>query len=110
MSIYEKWSQGTENRDAETMVAFLHDDFTFIRHQTGSTMNKHEMSNMLRSFMGNDSVVVQSQKCLYENDEVMVEHSVMSFGDGSTESVLSFMRLKDGLIIETQTGATPIKK
>ena len=109
MSIFEKWSQGTANRDAEAMIACLHSDFTFIRHQTGSTMNKEEMSNMLRSFMGNESVVVQSQVCLYENDEVMVEHSVMNFPDGSTESVLSFMRLRDGSIIETQTGATPVK-
>ena len=109
MSIFEKWSQGTADRDAEAMIACLHPDFTFIRHQTGTTMNKEEMSAMLRSFMGNDSVVVESQSCLYENDEVMVEHSVMSFADGSTESVLSFMRLRDGSIIETQTGATLVK-
>ena len=109
MSVYTKWSQGTANRDAETMIACLHDDFTFIRHQTGTTMNKDDMANMLRSFMSNDSVVVKSQTCLYENDDVLIEHSVMSFADGSTESVLSFMRLRDGQIIETQTGATPIK-
>ena len=109
MSIYKKWSQGSENRDAEAMIACLHDDFTFIRHQTGTTMSKDEMSSMLLSFMSNDSVVIQSQNCLYENDQVMVEHSVMNFADGSTESILSFMRLRDGLIVETQTGATPIK-
>ena len=109
MTVYEKWSQGTANRDAEAMIACLHDDFTFIRHQTGTTMNKDAMANMLRSFMSNDNVVVKSQTCLYENNEVLVEHTVMNFADGSTESILSFMRLRDGQILETQTGATPVK-
>ncbi len=109
MSVYEKWSQGSANRDAEAMIACLHDDFTFVRHQTGTTMNKDDMATMLRSFMSNDNVVVKSQNCLYENNEVLVEHTVMNFADGSSESVLSFMRLRDGKIVETQTGATPIK-
>ena len=110
MSMYEKWSQGTKNRDAEMMIACLHHDFTFVRHQTGTTMNKDEMSSMLRGFMSNDAVVVQRQSCLYENDEVMVEHSVMNFADGSTESVISFSRLSEGLIVHTETGATAVKR
>ena len=73
-------------------------------------MNKSQMADMLRGFMSSDSVVVNSQRCLYENNEVMVEHSVMDFADGSRESVLSFNQLKDGLIIHTETGATPVAK
>ena len=68
------------------------------------------MSQMLRGFMSSDSVVVHSQRCLFENDEVMVEHSVMDFADGSREAILGFSRLKDGLIIHTETGATLIAK
>jgi hypothetical protein len=68
------------------------------------------MSQMLRGFMSSDSVVVHSQRCLFENDEVMVEHSVMDFADGSREAVLGFSRLRDGLIIHTETGATAIAK
>ena len=33
MSMYEKWNQGTLSRDAEALIACLHDDFTFVRHQ-----------------------------------------------------------------------------
>ena len=73
-------------------------------------MDKSQMADMLRAFMSSDSVVVQSQRCLYENDEVMVEHSVMDFADGSREAIIGFNRLKNGLIVQTETGATPVTK
>ena len=110
MSVFKKWSSAIENRDADTLIACLHDDYTFVRHQTGTTMNKAEVSEMLRGFMSSDAVVVHSQRCLYENNDVMIEHSVMDFADGSRESILNFTRLKDGLIIHSETGATPVNK
>ena len=88
MSIYEKWSSGIDNRDAEALIACLHDDYTFVRHQSGTTMNKAQMSDMLRGFMASDSVVVNSQRCLYENDDILVEHTVMDFADGSREAII----------------------
>ena len=106
MSVYEQWSASTRNRDAEGMIACLHDDYTFVRHQTGTTMNKAEMAEMLRAFMGNDGITVHSQRCLYENEDVMVEHSVIDFPDGSREAIISFHRLKNGRVIHVETGAT----
>ena len=110
MSVFARWSAGIQNRNADELIACLHDDYTFVRHQTGTTMNKVQMSEMLRAFMGNDSVVVNNQRCLFENDEVLVEHSVMDFADGTREAVLGFNRLKDGRIVHTESGATLINK
>ena len=110
MSVYKAWSTAAENRDAEAMIACLHDDYTFVRHQSGTTMNKSEMAEMLRGFLSNASVVVHSQRCLYENDEVMVEHSVMDFADGSREAIMGFNRLRDGLIVHMESGATPVAR
>ena len=108
MSVFTRWSTAIENRDSDALIACLHDDYTFVRHQSGTQMNKTQMAEMLRGFMSSDSVVVHSQKCLYENDEVMVEHSVMGFADGTREAIIGFNRLKDGLILHTETGATPV--
>ena len=108
MSIFAQWSAGTDTRNPDAMIACLHPEFVFVRHQTGTTMNHEEMAQMLQAFMASDSVVVHSQRCIYENDEVMVEHSVMDFADGSREAVLSCHRLKDGRIVRTETGATPL--
>ena len=110
MSVFTRWSTGIENRDADALIACLHEDYTFVRHQSGSQMNRSQMAEMLRSFMSNDAVVVRSQKCLYENDEVMVEHSVMDFADGTSESIIGFNKLKDGLIVHSETGATPVNR
>ena len=110
MSIFEKWSTAIDNRDADALIACLHDDYSFVRHQTNSTMNKDQMSEMLRGFMSSDSVVVNQQRCLYENNEVFVEHSVMDFADGTRESIITFNRLKDGQIIHSETGATLVDK
>ena len=110
MSLFEKWSTAMENRDVEGLMNCLHEDYTFVRHQTGSTMNREEMGEMLRGFMSNDAVVVHERHCLYENEEVLIERSVMDFPDGSRESVLGFNQLKDGKIIRSETGATLIKQ
>ena len=110
MSVYAKWSTAIENRDADALIACLHDDYAFVRHQSGTTMNKAEMAEMLRGFMSSDSIVIHSQRCLYENEEVMVEHSVVDFPDGSREAIINFNRLKDGRILHAETGATLVAK
>ena len=110
MSVYEKWTAGMEKRDATALIDCLHEDYTFVRHQTGTTMNKAEMSEMFVGFMKNESVSFADNRCLYENEEVMIEHTFIDFADGSREAVLSFHQLKDAQIIRTETGATAIAK
>ena len=110
MTLFANWAAGLNEKNTETLAACLHDDFEFVRHQTGTTMNKAEMIEMFKGFFSSDAIETKEHNCLYENDEVLVEHSVIDFPDGSTESIVTFHRLEDGKIRHTQTGATPIKK
>ncbi len=110
MSIYEKWSKAMNNQDIEGIADCLHEDYTFIRHQSGTKMNKTEMVEMMRGFMASDAVQILSTRCIYENTDMLVEHTVMDFADGSREAVLGSTKLKDGLMYETETGATRIEK
>ena len=110
MAIFDKWTKAMNDRDAEAVIACLHDEYTFVRHQSGTSMNKAEMSEMMRTFMASDQVEFKERRCLYENDEVLIEHSVMDFADGTRESIISFNRLQDGKIIHSETGATPVKR
>ena len=57
-----------------------------------------------------DQLKMISAKCFYENDEVLVVHNIMSFPDGSKEAVLACHTKKDGKIISSETGATPLNK
>ncbi|MFL2951960.1 MAG: nuclear transport factor 2 family protein [Candidatus Thalassarchaeaceae archaeon] len=109
MGVYELLMKSIEERDAQHYIGALHDDYEFVRHQTGMTMGKSKMSEMMTSMMANGDVVIREPRCIYENDELLVEHSVMDFPDGTTEAVMAVHTKKDGKIIRTETGATLIQ-
>ena len=109
MSVYGKWLKGVEDRDSDALIELLHEDFEFVRHQSGASLNKAQMSEIIRQMVSNN-VVPKAQRCLYENEEVLVSHGVMNFPDGSTEAILRFDLLKEGKIIKTETGATLVSE
>ena len=110
MSVYEKIATAMRNRNVEEFVSQLHDDYKFISHQDGSSMDKQAFSEMIEGFMSSESLELQNQRCIYENDDIVVGHTIMDFPDGTREAVITVHKLKDGKIIETETGATPISK
>ena len=57
MGVYELLMKAIEERDARHYIEALHDDYEFIRHQTGSAMGKSKMSEMMTSMMANGRVV-----------------------------------------------------
>jgi len=90
-------------------LACLHEDFVFVRHQSATEVSKADWTPTLTQMMQSDALQFHDQRCLYENDEIMVEHSFMKFPDGTSEAVLVVNHIKDGKIIRVETGATPIK-
>ena len=64
---------------------------------------------MVKSMLESDQLKMISAKCCYENDDVLVVHNIMSFPDVSKEAVLACHIKKDGKIISSETGATPLK-
>ncbi len=109
MGVYELLMKAMEERDATHYTEALHEDYEFVRHQTGTTIGKSQMSEMMVSMMANEDVVINEPRCIYENDDILVEHSVMDFPDGTTEAVMAVHTKKDGKIIRTETGATLIQ-
>ena len=45
---------------------------------------------------------------IYENDDILVSHSMVSFPDGTSEAVLVCFTISNGKITRSETGATPI--
>ena len=110
MSVFEKWSTAAANRDAAAMSGCLHAEYTFVRHQSGTTMSKAEMIEMFEGFSKSDAVVEHSRRCIYENDDILVIHSVVDFPDDTREAILSAYVKQDGKIIRGETGATLLAK
>ena len=106
MSIYQDRINAIENNNADEFIDTLHDDFVFVSHIDGSSIDLSGMSEMIRGMMSNDDFAIHENRCLYENDDVIVEHAVMSFPDNTREAVLSCHTIKDGKVIRTETGAT----
>lgn len=110
MSIFEKLQRATEERDAKSYADLMAEDFVFVRHASGTTMNKAETAEMLRRMMASDATNMGDRRCIYENDDILVVHSLNDFPDGTREAVLSAYTLKNGKITRLETGATPIPK
>jgi ketosteroid isomerase-like protein len=110
MSIFQQLDAATKNRDAEAYVNLMADDCVFVRHQNGTEMHKPQMSEMLRKMMSSGGADMGNRRCVYENDDILVVHSVNDYPDGTREAVLAAYSLRDGKITRLETGATPLAK
>ena len=110
MSLYDTIAKAIDEKDAGMYTDLFHDDYEFVRHQTGTSMQREQMVEMMKIMMANEKVVIRNARCVYENEDILVEHSVMDFPDGTTEAVMSVHMLHDGKIIRTETGATLVPK
>ena len=108
MSLYAKIKEAQDAKDVVGYLACLHEDFVFVRHQSGTELTKAEWMPTVTAMMESSSLEFNKQRCLYENSEIMVEHSFMKFPDGTAEAVLVVNHIKNGKIIRVETGATPI--
>ncbi len=106
MSLHEKLNKCMADRDVNRYLDLLHDDFTVVFHKSGNSFNKDKWSSMVTGMMGNDKFVQESSRLVYENEEIMVDHSFMSYPDDTREAVMLVAMIKDGKIIKMETGAT----
>ncbi len=109
MSLYKKLKHAQDTKDADAYLDCLHEDFVFVRHQSGTQVNKADWTPTVTAMMASDELEFNNQRCLYENEDILVEHSFMKFADGTSEAVLVVSHIKDGKIIRVETGATPVK-
>ena len=106
MSLYERISTARKNKDIDGYASLLHEDFKFISHQDGSSMDKKAFVEKTGRLMASGSMKIQEQRLIYENDDILVSFTLLDFPDETREAVITVNKLKDGKIIEIETGAT----
>ena len=106
MSLLEKYNQVFMNKDEAGMNEVLHDDYTFTMHASGNILNKQDVMKWAMS----DDINREKVRILYENDEIGVEHSFVTFSDGNRQAVMAVFKIKDGKIFSLETGATNMPK
>ena len=107
MSILEKWEKALDDRDISTMSELMHDDYEFTLHSAGKILYKQDVLD----WVAMDDIVATNNRILYENDEIGVNHAVVTFkSDGNVQGVLAFFRFKEGKIFRQETGASNLPK
>ena len=106
MSILKKFNKAIADCDVNLANEIIHDDFKFLLHSSGKTLGKKEVIEWLKT----GDVKRSNVRILFENDEVGIEHSFVTFNDGNKEAVMSFFKFKSGKIINQETGATKLTK
>ena len=106
MSLLKRYTDAIDKKDEAIMNELLHDDFKFTMHKSGNSLGKADVINWAMS----GDINQNKTRVVYENDEVGVHHSLVTFNDGNVEAVMAVYRYKDGKSVSLETGATPISK
>jgi len=106
MSILTKYSEAFMNKDEAAMNDVLHDDYKFTMHASGNVLSKQDVISWALS----DDINRENVRIIYENDEIGIEHSFVTFSDGNTQAVMAVFKFRDGKIISLETGATNMPK
>ena len=108
MSILDKYEKAFQAKDEAAMNEIIHDDFKFTLHSSGNQLSK---SDVIGWAMSDDiSEDRDRSRIVYENDEIGVHHSLVTFKDGNTQAVMAVYKFKDCKIISLETGATNMPK
>ena len=106
MSILEKMNNAVAQKNEALLKDILHDDYKFTMHASGNVLSKDDV---IKWAMSGD-INREKVRIIYENDDIGVEHSFVTFEDGNTQAVMGVYKYQDGKIISFETGATNIPK
>ena len=106
MSMLEKYTNAIDKKDESTMNELLHDDFKFTMHSSGNVLSKSDVVSWAMS----GDINSDKDRIVYENDEIAVHHSFVTFNDGNTQAVMSVFKIENGKIVSLETGATNMPK
>ena len=106
MSILAKYNKVFQEKDEAGMNEILHDDYKFTMHSSEKVLSKSDVIAWAMS----DDINREKVRVIYENDEIGVEHSFVTFKDGNVQAVMAVLKYKDGKVIEFETGATNMPK
>ena len=106
MSILTKYSEAFMNKDEAAMNDILHDDYKFTMHASGNVLSKQDVISWAMS----DDINREKVRIIYENDDIGIEHSFVTFNDGNKQAVMAVFTFKDGKILSLETGATNMPK
>ena len=111
MSIFNRMVKAIDDCNLDEYLNLLHDNYVFVRHQTNQEVTKSEWTQVVTSMfdeMKKGNLKFENNRCIYENDEIMIIHNIGYFPDKTKEAIMAVHSLLNGKIIKTESGATQI--
>ena len=111
MSVYENMINTFDDCNVENYLNLLHEDYVFVRHQSGQKVSKADWAPTVTGMfnaMSEGKLKLEENRCIYENDDILVMHGIGYFPDGTKEAIMSVHSFSNGNIIKTESGATRI--
>ena len=107
MGLFEKYTKAWNEKDISAFLECHHDDYELVIHSTGEVkkMDDIDWDQMMEWMVAAN---VEKHRCIYENDDIIVEHQIIGYGSGDREALMLVHQLKDGLMWRTESGATPL--
>ena len=107
--LYDIMAKAKADRDIEAFNRCYHDGWEFKFHSSGRIVRRGDNTDE-QTLERWDTFKVENDRCLYENEDILVTHSIVHFPNGSTDAVMMVHMKKDGLLWRTETGSTPMPK
>ena len=107
--LYDVMAKAKVDRDIGAFNSCYHDDWEFKFHSSGRIVRRGDNTDE-QTLERWDTFKVENDRCLYENEDILVTHSFVHFPNGSTDAVMMVHMKKDGLLWRTETGSTPMPK
>ena len=107
--LYDIMAKAKADRDIEAFNRCYHDDWEFKFHSSGRIVRRGDNTDE-QTLERWDTFKVENDRCLYENEDILVTPSIVHFFNGSTDAVMMVHMKKDGLLWRTETGSTPMPK
>ena len=107
--LYDIVAKAKADRDIEPFNRCYHDEWEFKFHSSGRIVRRGDNTDE-QTLERWDTFKVENDRCLYENEDILVTHSIVHFQNGSTDAVMMVHMKKDGLLWRTETGSTPMPK
>jgi len=73
-----------ENKDIEAYLDCYHENWQITFHSTEKVMNSEELSDQIENWMVTGNF--EHQRCIYENEDILVTHNIATFENGSREA------------------------
>lgn len=107
--LYDRMTKAKADRDIGAFNSCYHDDWEFKFHSSGRIVRRGDNTDE-QTLERWDTFKVENDRCLFENEGILVTHSIVHFPNGSNDAVMMVHMKKDGLLWCTETGSTPMPK